>query len=189
MTHPAPSDTDSDIPSLTHSKASGTYVLLFVIALILLALLPSQASWVDANRGWYTQPILGPALGLVILTIGAFARIRPTLRRAFSRSETYKTDYLFDALDGARTALMSSVLFFMYIKLVPAIGFFLATLLFVSTLLWLSRLLDRTWFFASLVTIIALIVIFRVLLHVWLPDVWLYSLLPDALADFANQYL
>ena len=116
MTHPAPSDTDSDIPSLTHSKASGTYVLLFVIALILLALLPSQASWVDANRGWYTQPILGPALGLVILTIGAFARIRPTLRRAFSRSQTYKTDYLFDALDGARTALMSSVLFFIYIS-------------------------------------------------------------------------
>jgi len=25
--------------------------------------------------------------------------------------------------------------------------------------------------------------------NLWLPDVWLYEFLPEALADFANQYL
>lgn len=176
----------------SQERASGIYWFLLLISLVLLCLVPLEVPWVDSSRGWYTQPMLGSLLGLLVLAIFSLVRVIQSLKgfrtTPIGRGENIVED-VFETLDSCRTALVASGLFFCYIKLLDLFGFMLTTLLFITTLLWMSRLLNRTWFIASLFTLAALILIFRFILHVWLPDVWLYSLLPEPLSDFANQYL
>lgn len=191
-------NTTSDTPDMQESaepsreRASGIYWFLLLISLVLLGLVPLEVPWVNSSRGWYTQPMLGSLLGLSVLAIFSLVRVLQSLKgfrtTPIGRGENIVED-VFETLDSCRTALVASGLFFCYIQLLELFGFMLTTLLFVTTLLWMSRLLNRTWFIASLFTLAALILIFRFILHVWLPDVWLYSLLPEPLSDFANQYL
>jgi len=173
-------------------RSYGVYWFLLLVSLVLLCLIPDQAAWVDTKRGWYTQPMLGSALGLCVLAIFALVRVVESLKdfrnSPVGRGEN-TVEMLFDSLDGYRTALVSSLLFFLYVQSLTLLGFTLSTLIFTSVLLWLSRLLDRTWLISNVLTVAALVIIFRITLHIWLPDAWLYSLLPDNLADLANQYL
>ncbi|WP_261844924.1 hypothetical protein [Aliamphritea ceti] len=177
-------ETDSAIQQRTF----GIYWLILVAASALLILLPQEAQWVTTKRGWYTQPMVGPAIGLSVLVIFTAARLFISFRLIWLRSID-PIDSLMDTLSNYRVALFSSALFFLYINTLSVFGFALATLLFVSTLLWLSRLLNLFWFGCAIGTTAALILIFRIGVSVWLPDVWLYELLPETLASFANQYL
>lgn len=170
------------------------YWVLLIVSAVLLVLIPDQAAWVETKRGWYTQPMMGALLGLGIMTIFSAYRVLQLTRNNANqwRSTVFRQnplETLVAILDSYRTALISSILFFLYIKSLSIIGFVLATFIFVTVLLWLSRLFNRTWLLATIGTLIALVLIFRVAVSVWLPDVWLYSLLPDHLADFANRYL
>jgi hypothetical protein len=181
-----------DSSDTVEERAYGAYWVLLLVSLVLLGLIPDQASWVTTKRGWFTQPMIGCKLGLSIMAIFSLVRVAQSLKE-FRNSTTTRgektLELMFDGLESYRTALFSSLLFFLYIQSLSVIGFMLSTLVFTSVLLWLSRLLNRTWFITNLLTVAALIAIFRITLHIWLPDVWLYSLLPDDLADLANQYL
>lgn len=170
------------------------YWILLIASIVLLVLMPEQAPWVETKRGWYTQPMMGALLGLSIMAVfSAYRVIQLTCGNGNKwRSTVFQQnpiESLVYMLDSYRTALISSVLFYLYIRSLPIIGFVPATFIFVTVLLWLSRLFNRTWLLATIGTLIALVLIFRVTVSVWMPDVWLYSLLPDHMADFANRYL
>lgn len=169
------------------APSPAVYWGILAAGITLLLLLPDEASWVDTRRGWFTQPMTGSALGLSIMTLFAGWRVITGYRNWHPNRQLM--DELMNAVSGYRVALLSSVLFFFYINSLDVIGFVPASLLFVTTLLWLSRLLNRLWFLAALGTLTALVLIFRVGLSLWLPDVWLYEQLPVQWADFANQYL
>lgn len=169
------------------------YWVFLILSIVLILLAPYQAAWVNTKRGWYTQPMTGALLGLGIMAI--FSAYRAIQLTRVNTSEGHSNIFrqnpletLVSLLDSYRTALIASVLFYIYIKSLSIIGFIVATFIFVTVLLWLSRLLNRTWLFATIGTLIALVLIFRVAVSVWLPDVWLYSFLPDSLSDFANRY-
>lgn len=169
------------------------YWVMFITSVVLLILIPYQASWVETGRGWYTQPMMGALVGLGTMAVFSAYRVIQLTRHNSSegRSTMFRRnplETLLAVLDSYRTALISSVLFYTYIHSLSIIGFVPATFIFVTVLLWLSRLLNRTWLLATIGTLIALVLIFRVGVSVWLPDVWLYSFLPDDLADFANRY-
>ncbi len=173
-------------------KSYGVYWFLLLAALLLLCLVPDQAAWVNTTRGWYTQPLLGCVLGLGVMALFALVRVVESLKNfresPIGRGEN-TVETVFDELESYRTALVSSLLFFLYVQSLSAFGFMLSTLVFTTVLLWMSRLLSLNWFITNLVTVAVLILIFRVTLNIWLPDAWIYSLLPDNLADLANQYL
>lgn len=179
---------EQDADTTACDKSYGIYFGILTVALILLAFLPWEASWVETRRGWYTQPMFGTALGLIIVALFAAVRVIEALRQNLLQKPN-PAEILAEFLSSYRVALFSSALFFLYINTLSVLGFFLASLFFISTLLWLSRLLNRTWFIASLCTLIAMVLIFRVGVSIWMPDVWLYGLLPDSWSDFANQYL
>ena len=181
-------DNSNDHSVAAPQRTFGIYWLILLSAITLLFLLPDQAKWVTTKRGWYTQPMVGPAIGLTILACFAALRLVLSFKLAWLR-EIDPVDSFFDTLSNYRVALFSSALFFLYINTLSVFGFVLATLLFVTTLLWLSRLLNLFWFACTLGTVTALVLIFRVGVSVWLPDVWLYDLLPESLSIFANQYL
>ncbi len=180
------------VPNKTVTKPDIYWVFLIAsIALLLLA--PDQAAWVKTKRGWYTQPMMGALLGLSIMATFSAYRIFQLTRNSTDegRSMIFRRnplETLVSLLDSYRTALISAVLFYIYINSLSIVGFVAATFIFVTILLWLSRLLNRIWLLATIGTLIALVLIFRVAVSVWLPDVWLYSFLPDQLSDFANRY-
>lgn len=179
---------EPDTETTVSDKGYGIYAGLLIVALILLACLPWEASLVNTRRGWYTQPMFGAALGLSIFALFTAVRVLQSLRQRLLSLQN-PAEMLAEFLSNYRVALISAALFFLYINTLSVLGFVLSSLIFVSTLLWLSRLFNRTWFLASLGTLVAMVLIFRVGVSVWLPDVWLYGLLPDSWADFANQYL
>lgn len=169
-------------------KHYGIYWFILVGALLFLCLLPLETPWVDTKRGWYIQPMFGSSLGLFLVAVFSAVRVIESVKRGYLIN-LKPIDRLIDTLSSYRTALFSALLFFLYINTLSVLGFVLSTLIFILTLLWLSRLFEQTWILASLFTITVMVLIFRVGLSVWLPDVWLYSLLPDTWTDFANQYL
>ncbi|RRD01802.1 hypothetical protein EHS89_00435 [Amphritea balenae] len=166
----------------------GIYWIILLGACTLLVLLPSEASLVNTKRGWFIQPMFGAGLGISIVAAFAAIRVIQSLQQGYLKQFSL-IEELSGALSNYRTALFSASLFFLYINTLSVLGFILSTLMFVFTLLWLSRLFNRTWILASVFTLLAMVLIFRVAVSVWLPDVWLYGLLPDQWADFANQYL
>lgn len=164
------------------------YLVLFIGALVLIFFSFNETQWVATNRGWFLQPRVAVLFGLIIFAFFTLIRLiqyRSLLNFRYSAWPLRLVNFI----DDYRTALISSITFLIYLKSLSIFGFALSTLLFVSTLLWFSQLLNRTWFLVSLFTVITLVLIFRVGVSVWLPEAWLYELLPDALADFANQYL
>lgn len=181
-------NTDNDTDELPQEKRYGIYWCILALALILLCLLPFQTPLIHTQRGWFLQPMFGSSVGLSLLVIFTSVRVIQSIKDGFLKRWNV-IESLFETLSSYRTALISAVLFFVYINSLSVLGFTLSTLLFTTTLLWLSRLLNRTWFLATLGTLAAMILIFRVGVSLWLPDVWLYSLLPDSWSDIANQYL
>ena len=183
-----PESTSQDIDLQIKERHYGIYWIIFGASVLLLCLLPSEAAWVATNRGWYIQPMFGAGLGIALVAMFALIRIIQSIRCGYL-AHLNLVESLTETVASYRTALFSAALFFLYINTLSVLGFVLSTLVFVTTLLWLSRLLNRTWFLATLGTLTAMVLIFRVAVSVWMPDVWLYNLLPDTWADFANQYL
>jgi len=183
-----PKSTSQDFDLQIKERHYGIYWIILFAAIFLLCLLPSEATWVDTKRGWFIQPMFGAGLGIILVALFALTRVIQSIRCGYL-ARINLIESLTETVASYRTALFSAALFFLYIKTLSVLGFVLSTLMFVTTLLWLSRLLDRTWFLASLGTLTVMVLIFRVAVSVWMPDVWLYSLLPDNWADFANQYL
>lgn len=178
----------SEVVETSDSGSVAVYLFMALVGLALLILAPSQIQWVDTNRGWYLQPRFASGIGLSIFVLFACIQVFQ-LRHQLNTEGFNPLERLVDFIGGYRTALMASLLFLVYLSTLSVLGFFISTLLFITTLLWLSRLLDRFWFLMTFCMVIMLVLIFRVGVNLWLPDVWLYEFLPEALADFANQYL
>ncbi len=185
---PEITDRDKEITISVENHNTSVYWLILVASVALLIVMPEQAKWIETKRGWFTQPMVGSTLGLSIMVIFA------AWRAVFSFNPQACTpanilESFFDSLGRYRVAIITSALFFLYVNTLSLIGFVPATLALVTLLLWLSRLLDRFWFTTTLFTLFVIVVIFRVGLTLWLPDVWLYEFLPTEWADLANQYL
>ncbi|SEQ79285.1 hypothetical protein SAMN03080615_02741 [Amphritea atlantica] len=174
---------------LTGDENIPFYVLVTLISFVLLCLVPSQASIIDTHKGWFLQPMLGPLIGLSIMAFFSCVMLAGKLKALFSIDLKTWSEYLYDALSYNRVAVITSILFHFYIHLLNVTGFFLTTLVFVSLLLALSRLLNRNWFIATFLVSVAIVFIFRYVIGLWMDDVWLYQFLPADWSDFANSYL
>ncbi|MEH6453901.1 MAG: hypothetical protein V7782_12780 [Psychromonas sp.] len=177
--------TDTQLPSHYYF-----YLLSFIGSLTLILLQPLQATEVTNAHGWYTQPYVAPLFGLVIITTfsGVYLLLN-TAKHINYIKQINPIELAFSAISRYRTAIIISMFFMLYINSLSVFGFAPSTLVFILTLLWISNLFTRFWVFTSLLSVVVLVVVFRVFVNFWLPDVWLYSLFPAQIADFANLYL
>lgn len=164
------------------------YILVFLVSLGFLILLPDQVEYMD-GEGWYLQPALGPAIGLGTMLIFSFAYISRVLFKVLRIPLSVWLEYIIDIVSQSRVPILTSGLFYLYLHTVGVIGFFFSTFLFISTLVFLTRLGSRFWLAMSFLASVLIILVFRVGIGLWMDDVWLYDQLPSALSEFCNMYL
>jgi len=166
------------------------YLLSFVGSVALILLQPFEAAIVKSTHGWYSQPFIAPLFGLSIISIFSGIYLIINTKKNFQYLKNVNPIELsFNAISKYRTAIIISIFFYLFIISLSVIGFAISSFIMIISMLWISNLFNRFWVIMSLISVSILIVIFRVIVSVWLPDVWLYSLLPDYLSEFANMYL
>lgn len=166
------------------------YLLSFIGSVTLILLQPTQAKEVQNAHGWFSQPYVAPLLGLSIIALfsGIYLLVN-TIKHFNHLKRINPIELVFGAISKYRTAVIISGFFFLYIFSLSIIGFALSSFILVLTMLWISNLFTRFWVVTSFISIGVIVLVFRVVIALWLPDVWLFSFLPDSMADFANMYL
>ena len=164
--------------------------LFFAISgLCLIALAPWQVKWVGQARGWFTQPAFAPLMGLAVMTV--FACARAVMHYRHDASSQYRAalhEHVSAFIAVYRIPAIIAAFFMIYLSVISVIGFAPASLVFLLSVLWLTDLANRYWCIVTVIAVIALVVIFRVTLGLWLPDAALYEFLPAYWRDLANAY-
>ncbi|GAL31892.1 hypothetical protein JCM19240_5323 [Vibrio maritimus] len=177
--------TDSQLPSHYYF-----YLLSFLGSTVLLLLQPWQAKEVVRAHGWYTQPYIAPYVGLIVISVfsGLYLLLNTAKHIRYLKSIN-PFELVFEAISRYRSAIIISLFFMLFIASLSIIGFAPSSLLLILSMLWISNLFNKVWVFMAVLSVSVIVLVFRVLVSFWLPDVWLYSLFPAQIADFANMYL
>ena len=153
-----------------------------------LALMPFQTGTSPGAEGWFTQPWLMPLLTLGLLSAVSLIYVVIFWRSGeFARSKMTGT-----ALAGEVWIWLKSAEFFAwyvaYIVLLGVIGYGLSTFLFVACLGLRVGLRQPKWLLAALGATLAMVLLFRLGLEIWVPPADLYDLLPKTVAVFLQRY-
>ena len=152
------------------------------ISVVLLATISLATRYGPENSGWWTRPALAPGMALALLV---FANVL-TLWRDFAALRTYP------ATDAEWAEARANILgwfkpleylgyFSVYLFALQHLGYFPATLIFINGLLFRSGLRSARWMLTGALASVALVLIFRVGLGVWMPAPEVYDLFPNAM--------
>jgi len=150
-----------------------------------LALLPAYTGTSPGDEGWFTQPWLMPAMTLTLLTGAALVH---TLRMWRDR-RTASTGRLVGEL---WMWLRAGEVFFWYVRyiwLLGVVGYGLSTFIFIAGLGVRVGLRQPRWILAALVVTIAMTLLFRLGLKIWVPAADLYEILPSGIRNFMQQFM
>lgn len=138
---------------------------------------------------WWTRPALAPGVALAVLVVCnllVLGRLALDLRRvpltAAERAEGRA------AILGWLRPVEFLVYFVAYLYAIQHLGYVPATLVFVLGLLIRVGLRSPLWLLAGLAVVVALTLIFRVGLGVWMPAPDLYDLAPEGLRLILIRY-
>ncbi|WP_421848137.1 hypothetical protein [Marinomonas sp.] len=173
---------------IEQSKTLPFYFAFFCCCALLLYFISDEVR-VFSDKGWYLQPMLGPAIGLSIMTLSSLIKTIQGLAYCRYLSLSVVFQYLIQIVSVHRIAFWAVGAFYVYIHALSVIGFLPSNLVLLLFMLFISKKLDRYWGWIACATAVAIVMIFRVVIGLWMDDVWLYGLLPDAAADFCNMYL
>lgn len=187
-TNSAPATAQTPLERLT----DGEYNYLFHTALVIFAasllLVIDRQTHHLPDKEWYLQPWLGAGIGLSLLLVFSLVSALKGMCYLFRIPASGYAGYVLAVISRHRVALFTSILFYLYTLAIPVIGFAPSTWMLTSILVAATRLANRFWMFMALVSTLAIDIIFRVAIGLWMDDVWLYEQLPDAMADFLNLY-
>ncbi len=153
-----------------------------------LALMPFQTRIAPGDEGWFTQPWLMPLLTLGLLTAVSLIY---TVRLWRDRNNAIA------ALTGGTLAgelwmwLRSAEFFLWYVAYIIAlgvVGYGFSTFVFIAGLGYRIGLRQPKWLLAALAASIAMTLLFRLGLEIWVPPADLYDILPKSVGIFLQQY-
>ena len=153
-----------------------------------LALIPDQTGASPGDEGWFTQPWLMPLLTLGLLGAASLLYVVALWRNGeFAREKMSGA-----ALAGEAWIWLKSAEFFAwyvaYIVLLGLIGYSFSTFLFVACLSLRVGLRQPKWLLAALGITLAMTLLFRLGLEIWVPPADLYDLLPKSVGVFLQRY-
>jgi hypothetical protein len=168
-------------------KSKLFFLVLTLISCYLIFSYQSHTVAIKRDHGWYTQPYVAPLFGLGLLAFFSFMKLLLVIKPI--EGEKGLIDSFVESLGEYRVVLITAILFFLYINIITIVGFAISTTLFVLSIVWLSRLLSPIWALNTLVAVALIILIFRVGVNIWIPDVVLYETLFSGQALwFMNKY-
>ncbi len=171
-------DTTRPEPGLAHNPGLGVfYTAMFILGIILLILLPIQTESGPVEQGWWTQPILMPAISIWLFAITAtilfFQHIIKVRRSEMARpsGERIRVE-IFQWFKPVEYF----VYYVAYIWLLGMVGYFLSSLIFIIGVGLRVGLRSPRWLLNGLLFAVLLIAVFRWGLQVWVPAAELYEL-------------
>ena len=155
--------------------------LLCVLTVLLLSKIGQETSWVDGTK-FFSQPRFWPAVSLI--GMAAF-------------STFYFVSTLIPSRDGRSLveivlwikSLEYALWFMAYVLIVPVVGYFISTLIFVSALGWRAGYREKRTLIMAGVVGVAIVVVFKGMLSVKIPGGQLYELFPDSIRNFMILYM
>lgn len=164
-------------------------IIFAVVALGLLASIGMATRTGSAKAGWWTLPALMPAIALGLLVVAnAITLLRAGLElRADPPTAAEKSEAWARIIDWVKPLEFLGY-FGAYLWAVGWIGYAPASLIFVQWLLFRTGLRTAKWRLAGVGFAVALVLVFRIGLGVWMPAPPLYDLLPDALRSYAIRW-
>jgi hypothetical protein len=157
-------------------------LIFCAVALGLLGAIGWATRTGPADAGWWTRPALMPGVALTILAIANLL----TLWRAGRDLRRQPPDA---AEWGAARAQIIGWLkpleylayFAVYLWAVHVLGYVIATTVFIQWLLFRVGLRSRRWVLTGFLAALALMLVFRVGLRVWMPSPEFFDLAPEPL--------
>lgn len=135
------------------------------------------------------QSWVAPMLCLLVLVPAALWNLRASVKEHNWRKRfLLPTSAYFEVMKYA-AALEFVVYFIIYTLLVPVLGYLVSTLLMGTLLPWRLGYRGWTWFTRSLLSSLAVVIVFRTLLQIKTPvSIWLYDQLPTTLRSVMLTY-
>ncbi len=157
-------------------------LLFSAISVTLLACIGIATRWGPDTAGWWTRPMLMPAIALCLL-VGAnvitLARDVIDLRRnppSFAERAEGWTKLL-----GWLRPFEFLSCFGIYVFAIQHVGYFPSTLIFIMVLMLRVKLTAPRWIIAGLGAAIFMVAVFRIGLGVWMPAPAFYEYFPDGM--------
>ncbi|NVK72567.1 MAG: hypothetical protein HWE24_03730 [Oceanospirillaceae bacterium] len=171
-----------------HRKSKLFFLVVTIISVYLIFTYQSHTIEIKRDHGWYTEPYVAPLFGLGILAFFSFIKLMLLLKPI--EGEKGLLESFVDSLSSYYMVVITGVLFFIYVNAITVVGFALSTMLFVLSIVWLSRLMSPIWVLNTFIAVALIILIFRVGVNIWIPDVALYeTLFSGQTLWFMNKYL
>jgi len=172
------------------SQSPGRLIVAFFFLLFGaggLALLPAYTGTSPGDEGWFTQPWLMPGMTLTLLTVAALIHTLRLLRdrRQASAGTASLTGELWMWLRAGEFFFW----YVLYIWLLGVLGYGLSTFVFVAGLGFRMGLRQPRWILAALAVTIAMTLLFRLGLKIWVPAADLYEILPPGVRNFMQQFM
>lgn len=157
-------------------------LIFTVISTALLSTIAIATRYGPESAGWWTRPALAPgvALSLLVLANGLTLWRELADLRATPASLTERAEARVKILGWLRP-IEYLAYFAIYLFALQHLGYFPATLIFILGLLVRSGLRSPRWLLVGGLTSVALVLIFRVGLGVWMPAPEVYDLFPNAM--------
>ncbi len=149
--------------------------------ILLLSQIGTETSWVKGTK-FFSQPRFWPAVSLIGMT--GFALIY-FLGSFFSRRD--KGD-LKEIVLWAKS-LEYALWFMAYVLVVPIIGYFFCTLIFVYALSWRAGYREKNILIMAGVVSVVIVFVFKGFLSVKIPGAQLYEYFPDSIRNFMILYM
>ena len=170
-----------------HRKSKLFFLFITIISICLIFTYQSHTVEIKRDHGWYTQPYVAPLFGLGILAFFSFIKLLLVIRPI--EGEKSLLESFVESLGYYRMVFITGILFFVYVNAITIIGFTLSTMLFVLSIVWLSRLISPIWVLNTFIAVALIVLIFRVGVNIWIPDVALYEkLFSGETLWFMNKY-
>lgn len=168
-------------------KSKLFFLVMTLVSCYLIYSYQSHTVDIKRDHGWFTQPYIAPLFGLGLLAFFSFIKLMLVIRPI--EGEKGLLDSFVESLSDYLMVAITAALFFVYVNIISIVGFAISTTLFVLSIVWLSRLLSPIWALNTFIAVALIILIFRVGVNIWIPDVVLYEKLFSGQALwFMNKY-
>jgi hypothetical protein len=135
------------------------------------------------------QSWVAPMLCLLVLVPAALWNLRSSLKEHNWRKRFLLPTSAYFELTKYVAALEFVAYFIVYTLLIPWLGYLVSTLLMGTLLPWRLGYRGRVWFVRSLLSSLAVVIVFRTFLQIKTPvSIWLYDQLPTAMRGFMLTY-